>query len=383
MKISMVVLNPFTHDSRVLKEAESLIRQGHQVTVNALWKQGLAFKEQRSGIQIVRTRQHARELVHIPGLAWLELLLAIPNKIAFQRPEVIHAHDLNALILAYPAARLSRARIIYDAHELETARNFGGAEVSGWRKRLMVTVERFLIRRVDAVITVSPSIARHLEMLYQIPIPFIVLNCPLLSDIPPKGQLRSQIGLAAGKPLLLYQGGILAGRGLPTLLEAVALLPEITLVILGDGPILGSVKEKAHRLGIEERVHFLGAVPYQELLKYTCDADMGTCLLDHICLNHYYALPNKLFEYLMVGVPVLASDFPDLRQVILESKAGKVTDPADPVGIASAIREMLADRKELAAMGVHARQIAISKYNWQVEESILIEAYQKALGNFP
>lgn len=379
MKISMIVLNPFIHDTRVRKEAESLMRQGHLITVNALWKPGLAIHEDYAGISIFRFRQYARELIHIPGLAWLELLLTIPFKVVSQHPEIIHAHDLNALILAYPAARLSQAHIIYDAHELESERNFSGSNLPGWRKRLVIAIESFLIHRVNATITVSPSIAKHLQKLYQIPEPFIVRNCPQVVEIPLKGRLRSLIGLAAGKPLVLYQGGVLAGRGLPALLEAIALLPEVTLVILGDGPVMGSTKEQAQEMGIQDRVHFLGAVPNQELLTYTCDATLGTCLIDPFCLSYFYSLPNKLFEYMMVGVPVLASNFPDLQQVILDARAGEVIDPENPPQIALAIKNLLDDPIALTELSTNARASALARYNWQLEEQTLFKAYQTAL----
>ena len=383
MNISMIVLNDFTHDARVKKEALSLTQKGDRVTINALWKPGLPAEETQDGIKILRFRQRAREKRHLPGQVWWELISSIPKQVSSQNPDLVHAHDLNGLILAYPASRRCKARLIYDSHELESGRNMGGATRNKWNRRWIITLEGYLIRNADAVITVSPSIAKHLADCYQIAEPFIVHNCPPLAHEKPSGKLRAKIKLPVEQPLILYQGGLLAGRGLPQLLEAMQYLNGMHLAVLGSGPMLEPMKELTTRKGISDRIYFLGEIPNHELLDYTCDADLGTCLIENICLSYYYALPNKLFEYLMAGVPVLASDFPDLRQVITEANAGRVTDSSDPKQIAAAIQGMLSDPAELIELRRNAQQSAIAKYNWQAEEQTLFKAYKKAIGKLP
>ena len=373
----MIVLNPFTHDARVMKEAQTLQAHGHQVTVNALWAPGLLFDDhQPDGIRIHRTRQRTREGIHIPLLPWLELILKLTGALVRQRPNVCHAHDLNALLASYLGLKLAGARLVYDSHELETGRNTGKRRVPGWKLAAWKRLEGFLARRADGVLTVSPSIASELSRLYGIPEPSVVRNCPMMFTPPPRGRLRLSAGWSTDSPVVLYQGGLLAGRGLEPLLRAVAQLPEVHLAILGDGPRMPTVQKLVLELGIQDRVFLPGKVAWEILLEYTCEGDLGTCLIENVCRSYYFSLPNKLFEYLMAGVPVLASDFPDLRQVTLEAQAGWVVNPSNPNEIAEALHTMLSDRAKLAEMATNARRAALEIYNWEKESQKLLALYQ-------
>jgi glycosyltransferase involved in cell wall biosynthesis len=378
MNISMVVLNPFTHDARVMKEAQTLQAHGHQVTVNALWAPGLLFDDHLpDGIRIQRIHQRSREGIHIPLLPWLELILKLTKALIRQRPDVCHAHDLNALLACYLGLKLAGARLVYDSHELETGRNSGRRRVPGWKLAAWKRIEGFLARQASGVLTVSPSIASELSRLYSIPEPSVVRNCPKMFTPPPTGRLRLSASWPAESPVVLYQGGLLAGRGLEPLLRAVAQLPEVHLAILGDGPCMPMVQKLVLELRIQDRIFLPGKVAWEVLLEYTCDGDLGTCLIENVCRSYYYSLPNKLFEYLMAGVPVLASDFPDLRQVVLEAQAGYVVDPSNPEKIAAALRSMLSDRVKLAEMAANARRAASENYNWEKESQKLLAVYQE------
>ena len=377
MNISMIVLNSFTHDARVMKEAKTLCAHGHQVTVNALRAPGLPAQETVEEISVQRVRLRSREGIYVPLAAWVELVPKFAQAIRAQQPDVCHAHDLNALIPAYFAARLTGARLIYDAHELETGRNPGHRPPSPWKRWMWQPLEGLLIRQADAVITVSPSIAGELVRLYGISQPVLLRNCPELIALPPRGALRALLELPDDVQIVLYQGGLAKGRGLEPLVRAVARVPAAVLVMLGDGPLGDRLTVLVTELGIEGRVHLPGRVPWRDLLLYTRDANVGVSLIEDVCSSYYYSLPNKLFEYLTVGVPVLASDFPDMRQVVLGAGAGIVAGPADVEGIAAALRRLLADRSALAEMGRRARQAAVEQYNWSQESKVLLALYDR------
>ncbi len=376
MKISMIVLNPFTHDARVMREAFTLVEHGHQVTVNALWERGLSFEEQVRGIHVRRIRLRTREGVHVPLAAWVELVPKFTAAVRLQQPDVCHAHDLNGLIPGYFASRLTGARLVYDAHEFEIGRTAERSSSTVPRRWAWQKIEGALIRRSQASLTVSASIAKELSRMYGVQPPKIVMNCPELIDLPPAGRLRSELGIPDGQPIVLFQGVLSEGRGLENALRAVAQITPAWLVMVGDGPLRGSLELLAQELHMSGRLRFTGKVPLQSLLQYTRDASIGLCLTENTCLNHYYSLPNKLFEYLMVGLPVLASDFPDMRAVVEESGAGQVADPADIAGIVQALQVCFADRDVLARMSRQARRAAETRYNWNIEAQTLLEIYE-------
>jgi glycosyltransferase involved in cell wall biosynthesis len=293
---------------------------------------------------------------------------------------VVHAHDLNALIPGFIASRWTGARLIYDAHEFEIGRTAERSGSSALRRWVWRQIEGALIGRAAAVITVSGSISQELSHIYGVRPPVVVMNCPELINLPAEGRLRTALNLPIGTPVVLFQGGLTAGRGLETALRALAQVPQALLVIVGDGPLRGPLENLADQLGMRDRLKFCGKVPLQVLLEYTRDATIGLCLTENTCLNHYYSLPNKLFEYLMVGVPVFASDFPDMRQVVEASGAGIVADPANVPEIARVLSELLADPERWSTMSWRARQSAETRYNWTVESQKLLAVYQALSG---
>ena len=378
MNVSMVVLNQFTHDTRVMKEAQTLQASGYQVTVNALWAPGLPFFETLpEGIRVIRFRQRTRENLSLPLLAWIELISKLTPALLKQEPSICHAHDLNGLIAIFLGSRLTNSKIVYDSHEFEIGRQLYNQEKKNWRRYMKAWMEKWLIHRTENVITVSNTIASELARINHIPKPLVVRNVPKFFEFPTAGLLRSAAGWGEDCPIILYQGGLVKGRGIEYLMQGVAKVPEVYLAILGDGPMERNIASLAKDLAIENRLYKPGKVALNSLLEYTRDGTIGTCLYENTCLNNYYSLPNKLFEYLMAGVPVLASDFPDLRQVTLGAEAGCVVDPSNPQEIADTLRTMLSDRAKLAEMAANARRVALESYNWEKESQKLLALYNE------
>lgn len=368
MHVGMVAFTDLRYDYRIFREARCLVEAGHRVTlISSLFHRGPVPAWDgvvTRGIPIDRRRSLR--------LSYPAFWRQATRQLAAAAPEVCHAHDLDALL---PAMRVARQRclpLIYDSHELWT-------EQSSLRGRphiraIWMLLERFLIRSVDQTITVSQSIADELQQRYGLAQVCLVRNLPPYQPPVSSHRLRDALRLDPARPVVLYQGGFLPGNGLPELIQAAPGFGDAALVLLGDGPEEDRLRRlvEAHRLG--EAVYFHPRVPFAELHACTCSADLGVCLFTGTARSSAYALPNKLFEYLMAGLPVLASDLPEMRRVVLEAEAGLVVNPLDGSGIARAVVEMLADQDRR----VRWRQAALAaarQYCWEAEAQRLTALY--------
>jgi glycosyltransferase involved in cell wall biosynthesis len=290
------------------------------------------------------------------------------------RPDVVHAHDAAMLAPGFVGARLTRARLLYDSHELATGVPY---RTPLWA-RLVWALERMLIRRCDAVITVSDGIADRLRRLYGLrERPTVVRNLPDLPNSGPGG-LRRRLGLS-DEPLVLHQGAPAPHRGCEELVLAMEHVPDAHLVFLGESgfPVFTDrLARRARERSVAGRIHFTANLPLEALLSHTREADVGVSLLEGNCENHRLALPNKVFEYVAAGVPVVVSDLPELSRLVHEHGLGWTADPGDPSSIAAALREALTHGHQRT----EALQQAAGTLNWEREKGRLIDVYSRLAG---
>ena len=492
--IYMVVYNHFENDSRVRKEAVTLAKAGHAVTIVAVWKPGL-MREQKIGdvrvIRLANTPLHIRVLGQqnfdrlkilvygpsgpnrplVPGgtppggvrsgagmgsadqvmsggnisgrsisggsisggagqkqkkkSPWRNLLqfsVSTAKKLVFTcgfyaeaarffskqkgRADVFHAHDLNTLYICHRMAKKSGAALVYDSHELFVHRN-RPYDPPGWFLGLETWFEKKYIRRADAVITVSRSIAAYLEKVYGIARPWLIMNAPhqvydnqvqdnqvqdnqvqdnQVQDNEVHGNpvhgsrgekkylLRNALHINKNYTILLYAGGITFGRGLDAVIESLAHADNLFFVMMGPGTpqfkaYLTAVAEKEN---VADRVAFFGPVPYEAVTAYTASADIGIAPIENVCLSYYFCAPNKVFEYIQGGIPVVASNFPDLAHIVEKNRIGLVCDTAEPRAIAAAVEQVLDNYH------FHVRRIRKirHRYCWENEAMKLEQLYQ-------
>src|SRR5699024_2332311 len=190
---------------------------------------------------------------------------------------------------------------------------------SPWYKRF----EHFFIKRMDSMIVENDTRAKYNEELYGF-YPHVLHNYPSLTiqQVDEKINLHQMLGLPEDEKILLYQGGIQAGRGLEKLIEAYPLFNEGTLVLIGDGRIKDQLIKMVKDAKLEEKIRFIPKVPVRDLPKYTKNAYLGFQVLNNINFNHWSASSNKLFEYMMNEVPIVACDFPEIKRAVEESEVG-------------------------------------------------------------
>lgn len=406
--ISMIVWNEFRNDARVLKEAQTLQGVGHQVTVFALHTPGVTAEREvlACGVEVVRVARSPlwklrkrktvnteaakaplaaegaigrmsfkRQVLRIVARLWTHFGLLW--RIALHRADVVHSHDVNTLPTAWLAARLSGARIVYDAHEISTSRE-GYASF----RNLVGRVERFLMPRVNGTITTTDARAKFFARAYGIARPLVLQNRPRFSPAEPSTRIRQELGLAEDWPIILYQGGLQQGRGLERLVRVAASVPQAYFVFIGGGRLTAGLMQSAQGLGLNERVRFIPTVALAELPSYTASADIGVQPIENTCLNHFTTDSNKLFEYLIAGLPVVASDLPEIRRIVRSNGIGELVRPGDDQQLIYALNRLVADaplRQQLRERSLRtARQL-----NWEQQETALVALYGSVLDTRP
>lgn len=292
-------------------------------------------------------------------------------------PVVIHAHDLYTLGAGAFLADHYTARLVYDAHEYEPERT---PQLPAAQRKVISTFEDRVLSGASGVVTVSESIAR----LYARRNPELdvrlVQNCPDLraavNDVP---GLRTRVGIAKDVPLMVFVGlPKLDARGLQVTLDALALLPEVHLAVIGQRwkQEDQELRAAARAAGLEDRVHLLEPVAPQDVITVIRDADLSTCLIQDTSLSYRFSMPNKLFEALLAEVPTIVSDFPDMGGLMRRLEAGLVVDQTDPQAIADAARRILADRDAFVPKG-EARAELEKSCSWEGQEAVLLNLYRR------
>jgi glycosyltransferase involved in cell wall biosynthesis len=323
------------------------------------------------------------------GLGWLRFLRTwrverlgwdAAAVAAAPRADIHHAHDLEALPAARAGARRDGTRYVYDSHEIAVAFGVIGGQPA-WLRWLMGRWERRMARGAAALVTVNRLIAADLTRRLSPRRTVIVHNCPprWYPPSPPEDRLRRATGIPADVPVVLSHGGFMRGRGLEETAAALTApgLETAHLVFLGYWPeYLAPILAEP---GLAGRVHHLPAVPPGDVTAWVAGADVDVMAIVPGDRNRVLSTPNKLFESLAAGVPVVSTDLPARRAIVVddpEGPLGALCEGTDPASIARAIRSILqlsaADRADLRARCLRA---AHQRWNWETEGARLVALY--------
>jgi len=298
--------------------------------------------------------------------------------------DVHHGHDVTGLAAAVAAASRSGALVVYDSHELytESGRHARQGRLGRYWMR---STERRLARPAVALVTVNETLEQILRKRLGFTRSVVVHNAPprWTPPDPAPDLFRERLGLPPQARIALYHGVLSEVRGLRQLVDA-ALRPgmdDVHLVFLGHGPLRDEIAARAADPGSRGRIHLLDSVPPEELPAWVASADVGVMPNQPATANERLSTPNKLFESMAVGLPVVSSDFPERRRIILGDPAGPlgaVCDPTSPEAIAIAIRSILdlAD-EERAALRSRILRAAHERWNWETESARLVGLYEE------
>jgi glycosyltransferase involved in cell wall biosynthesis len=297
--------------------------------------------------------------------------------------DVYHGHDLTALPAAIAAQERNGGLVVYDSHEifLESGSNVHRPR---WVRRRLAAEEGGWVRRAAALVTVNDPLAEELGRRYRPARTVVVHNAPARWEPPPDRPdlIREATGIAPGDPIALYHGGFSLHRGIEELAAAILEpgMERVHAVYLGYGSLRPMLDRLADDSRYGGRLHVLDAVPPDELLPWVASANVGVMPIQASTLNHRLSTPNKLFEGLAAGLPVVVSDFPAMRGIVLDDPdgpLGAVCRPDDPVDLARAIRSIVElPSAEYEDLRLRCLAAAHARWSWEGESAGLVSLYE-------
>ncbi len=369
--------NAATRPSRILKEAASALRSGHATEVRVLARAAEGHADAEALAPGVRVERIALRTAGLPRrgpfqvLKLFEWQRAVLSRGRQLSPILVQAHGLATLAAALRIGRAVGCPVVYDAHELETEQG-----QPRWRVPFDRFEERRLIHKPQAMLCVSDSIADWYVEAYGIARPIVVRNVPdlrLQAVDAGRGMLRAKFAVPDDALVFIYQGALSPGRRIEQLLRVFA-RPDMKahLVLMGYGELEAVIRDASVR---SANIHFQPAVAPTEVLKMTAGADVGICGGENVCLSYYFSLPNKLFEYLAAGLPILAPRWPEMTRVIDEHGCGWVVGESDDDWFAAVSALSTAEIDTVRARS----QEAARAYSWEREERALLDVYDRLL----
>lgn len=298
---------------------------------------------------------------------------AITDAIIEEKPDVIHANDLNALIPSYAAAKKLGCKLIYDSHEIY-AENFFEQKKRIYAMYLKMK-ERHIVRRVDKMVCVSHAAADYFSKIYKIPKPMVITNCSLKED-------QVAVGIKNNGFEILNHGQFYAGRGYDIMVEAIPYLKdysEIKLAIRGYGRLEEQLRQRARELGDESFV-FYPPVHVKELISSASSSHVGVAITEAICLNFKLSVSNKLFEYASAGLPVIMSDIPEHRYLNEKYQFGIIIKENTPKAFAKAVITLYTDKEFYTKCVENAIKLS-NEVNWETEFDRLIVFERELVSN--
>ncbi|MCP4761347.1 MAG: glycosyltransferase family 4 protein [archaeon] len=370
-----ILMTDYTMDSRLRNETVSLSMDNYDVKVYCLRSGKQNNSEIRKGVSIKRFGiVGSRILTYLS--AYLFMFFYSLNK----RIDCIHAHDANALPIAYLIAKTKGIPFIYDSHELwvEAHHSLSSEMILS----AVAFMEKIFARRAKQIITVSDSIKKYLKNHFDVDNINVIRNIPCYTHSGHYDLFREKYHLSRNVKIFLYQGLISKTRCVDLIVKAAISVcnrdARCVFFFLGDGPYMEELNKTVKDSGMQERIKAIGTINQDELLKYTMSADIGIHAINNSCLNHDYCLPNKVFEYIHSGLVLVATGLTELKKFIIENNIGLTFKDSDQNSLEAAMITLLNDEVLFEELKINTIK-ASDKYLWSNEYLILKDIYKKVL----
>lgn len=364
-RITLAVTNDLVIDQRIHRIATTLYESGADVLlVGRLLPDSLPVFSKQYGTKRIRMFFKKGPFFYLCFNFRLFIFLL------FIKSHVIVSNDLDTLLACYLVSRIKRIPLVYDSHELFTE----VPELQGRQRvqKIWSTLEKLVIPKIKYAYTVCDSVANIYKKQYGISF-LTIRNFPVKKQNLPFPELYQDIKT---KKIIVYQGYLNLGRGIEKVINALPYLENVCFLIIGKGDIEFHLKELVEKSKVTDKVIFTGIIPYDKLHGYTQMAHVGISLEENMGKNYYYALPNKMFDYIQAKVPVLGSAFPEIEKIINDYNIGLTTSVTNPKEIAEILDKMLNDEK-LRNEWIKNLEKAADELTWENERIKLINFYRQ------
>ena len=357
-------------DDRIFhKEAKALVQAGYDVTLIAQHDGDEAV----DGVKIIALPEPRNRFSRMFLLAWKAFRLALK-----QKAEIYHFHDPEVLPWGALLKLVTRAKVIYDVHEdypeAILSRHWLPKPLRRPIASLFNILEKLLAKRLDCMITATDYIKANFREANVIS----VKNYPLGDDLPPKCDIQ---GRSQSRYVLVYAGSLSEEYGVKEIVQALEFLNidrNVSLRLLGTFN-KKSFKQEVYNLPGFLKVNYLGWCNRSEVIKNMMQADIGLAY-DHPVPRLKVAISTKLLEYMSVGLPVIAPNYPLWKDIIEGNDCGVVVEPVNSAALAKAIEYLLKNPELRRRMGENGRRAFLEKYNWKTESKKLLDVYSELLG---
>ncbi|VBB43075.1 Glycosyl transferase group 1 [uncultured Paludibacter sp.] len=351
-RIIISVSSDLATDQRVQKVAKSCFENGYDVLL-------LGRKLRNSpSVSFVYSYKRFQLLFNHSFLFYAELNFRLFLFLLFSKSDILISNDTDTLIANYLASVIRKKKLIFDAHELfpEVPELVNRKFV----KKFWTKIEDIIFPKLRYSYTVCQSIADYYNSKYRI-------NMEVIRNVP---YLQKNDNQKDNKEIktIIYQGALNIGRGLEWIIQAIPFINNVQLIIIGEGDISDKLKQQVKSLNLSDRVIFKGKINPENLKSFTASADLGLCLLENKGLSYYYSLPNRIFDYIHAEIPVLATDFPEIRNIVEKNKIGILINHYEPEYLAEAINKILLEEFDTSHFSDLAKELC-----WENEEKKLME----------
>ena len=356
-RIIISVTNDLATDQRVHRTCDCFNEMGFEIL--------LIGRQMKNSLEINNPYKTIRfHLIFNKGfLFYAEYNLRLFFKLLFSKKDLLYANDLDTLLPNFLVSKMSSCKLIYDSHEYFTE---VPELMSRTRTRsFWMKLEKSIFPKLKNVITVNQKLAEIYTLKYKVPVT-VIRNVPKVIG---KKELKPMVFLKKDQKMILYQGALNMGRGLELIIDALPYLKNYQLVFAGDGDIMDQLKLRVITNHLQQQVVFLGKLRPEDLREVTKQADLGLSLEEDLGLNYRYCLPNKVFDYIHAGIPVLVSELPLLKELLKKYKIGESLKKRNPKSLAEAIEKIIVNKSDY----LQELKRAAADLNWEKEKFILME----------